>query len=78
MPLLLMACISAMVAASFVDGETCGVCSVRGGALAAGGEVVARVSRLMHPVRPLPTAAVAAICLAAALLVAAPVTLLVV
>jgi bla regulator protein blaR1 len=57
---------------------TAGTCPAPAGALAAGGEVVARVSRLMHPVRPLPTAAVAAICLAAALLVAAPVTLLVV
>jgi Zn-dependent protease with chaperone function len=49
------------------------------GALAGGaGEVAARVSRLLQPVRPLPGAAVAAICLAAALLVAAPITLLVV
>jgi Zn-dependent protease with chaperone function len=57
---------------------TAGTCPAPAGALAAGGEVVARVSRLMHPARPLPTAAVAAICLAAALLVAAPVALLVV
>jgi Zn-dependent protease with chaperone function len=48
------------------------------GTLAAGeGEVTARVSRLLHPARPLPAFAVAAICLAAALLVTAPVTLLV-
>ena len=55
--------------------------SVLGGdnAWAAGeGEVAARVTRLMLPVRPLPTAAVLAICLAAALLVAAPITLLVI
>jgi hypothetical protein len=31
----------------------------------------------MHPVRPLPPAAIAAICLASALLVATPVTLLI-
>jgi hypothetical protein len=36
------------------------------------------VTRLLQPVRPLPAVAVAAICLAAALLIAAPVTLLVV
>jgi Zn-dependent protease with chaperone function len=57
---------------------TAGTCPAPAGALAAGGEVAARVSRLMQPVRPLPTAAVAAICLAAALLVAAPIALLVV
>ncbi|MBV9205453.1 MAG: M56 family metallopeptidase [Actinobacteria bacterium] len=49
------------------------------GALAAAeGEVAARVTRLLQPVRPLPAAVIAGICLAAALLVAAPVTLLVV
>jgi hypothetical protein len=42
------------------------------------GEVAARVTRLLQPARPLPTAAVMAVCLAAALLVAAPVTLLIV
>jgi hypothetical protein len=42
------------------------------------GEVAARVTRLLQPVRPLPAAAVMAVCLAAALLVAAPVTLLIV
>jgi Zn-dependent protease with chaperone function len=58
---------------------TAGVCPAPAGALAAGeGEVAARVTRLLHPVRPLPAAAVLAICLASALLVAAPVTLLVV
>jgi Zn-dependent protease with chaperone function len=58
---------------------TAGVCPAPAGALAAGeGEVAARVTRLLHPGRPLPAAAVLAICLAAALLVAAPVTLLVV
>jgi hypothetical protein len=40
--------------------------------------VAARVTRLIQPVRPLPTAAVAAIRFAAALLVAAPITLLVI
>jgi bla regulator protein blaR1 len=58
---------------------TAGTCPAPEGALAAAeGEVVARVSRLLQPVRPLPTAAVLAICLAAALLVAAPITLLIV
>ena len=58
---------------------TAGICPAPAGALAAGeGEVAARVARLLHPVRPLPTVAVMAVCLAAALLVAAPVTLLLV
>jgi Zn-dependent protease with chaperone function len=58
---------------------TAGTYPAPAGALAAAeGEVVARVSRLLQPVRPLPTAAVLAICLAAALLVAAPITLLVI
>jgi Zn-dependent protease with chaperone function len=58
---------------------TAGACPAPAGALAAGqGEVAARVSRLLQPVRPLPTAAVLAICLAAALLVAAPITLLII
>jgi Zn-dependent protease with chaperone function len=58
---------------------TAGICPAPAGALAAAeGEVAARVSRLLQPVRPLPTAAVLAICLAAALLVAAPITLLIV
>ena len=58
---------------------TAGTCPAPAGALAAGeGEVAARVTRLLQPVRPLPAAAVLGICLAAALLVAAPVTLLVV
>jgi Zn-dependent protease with chaperone function len=58
---------------------TAGICPAPAGALAAGeGEVAARVTRLLKPVRPLPAAAVLAICLAAALLVAAPVTLLMV
>jgi Zn-dependent protease with chaperone function len=57
---------------------TAGACPAPAGTLAAGeGEVAARVARLLHPVRPLPPAAFAAICLAAALLVAAPVTLLI-
>ena len=57
---------------------TAGTCPAPAGALAAGeGEVAARVTRLLKPVRPLPTAVVLAICLASALLVAAPITLLV-
>ena len=58
---------------------TAGACPAPAGALAAAeGEVAARVTRLLQPVRPLPALAVASICLAAALLVAAPVTLLIV
>jgi Zn-dependent protease with chaperone function len=58
---------------------TAGTYPVPAGALAAAeGEVAARVTRLLQPVRPLPALAVASICLAAALLVAAPVTLLIV
>jgi Zn-dependent protease with chaperone function len=58
---------------------TAGPCPTPAGALpAAEGEMAARVARLLHPVRPLPAAAVAAICLAAALLAAAPVALLLV
>ena len=58
---------------------TAGACPAPAGALAVGeGEVAARVSRLLQPVRPLPTAAVLAICLGAALLMAVPITLLVI
>ena len=58
---------------------TAGTCPAPAGALAAAeGEVAARVTRLLQPVRPLPAAAVLAVCLAAALLVAAPITLLIV
>jgi Peptidase family M48 len=58
---------------------TAGACPAPAGALAAAeGEVAARVARLVQPVRPLPAAAVAAVCLTAAVLVAAPVTLLIV
>jgi len=66
---------------------TAGTCPAPAGALAVGGaaggtvgggEVAARVTRLLQPVRPLPSAAVAAICFAAVLLIAAPVTLLVI
>jgi len=58
---------------------TAGACPAPAGALAvAEGEMAARVARLLQPVRPLPTAAMLAVCLAAALLVAAPVTLLIV
>jgi hypothetical protein len=57
---------------------TAGACPAPAGTLAVGeGEVAARVARLLHPVRPLPPATIAAICLASALLVAAPVTLLI-
>jgi Zn-dependent protease with chaperone function len=48
------------------------------GTLAAGqGDVAARVTRLLQPVRPLPAAALVAICLVAALLVTVPITLLI-
>ena len=58
---------------------TAGTCPAPAGALAAAeGEVAARVTRLIQPLRPLPAVAVMAVCLAAALLVAAPVTLLIV
>jgi Zn-dependent protease with chaperone function len=58
---------------------TAGACPAPAGALAAAeGEVAARVTRLLQPVRPLPAAAIAAVCFAAALLVAAPVALLVI
>jgi Zn-dependent protease with chaperone function len=58
---------------------TAGACPAPAGALAAAeGEVAARVARLVRPARPLPKAAVVAVCLAAAVLVAAPVTLLIV
>jgi len=50
---------------------------VPAGALAvAESEVAARVTRLLHPVRPLPGPAVAAICLGAALIATAPLALL--
>jgi len=61
---------------------TAGICPAPAGALAVAegsdGEVAARVTRLLQPSRPLPAVAVMAVCLAAALLVAAPVTLLIV
>jgi bla regulator protein blaR1 len=58
---------------------TASACPVPAGALAATeGEVVARVARLLQPVRPLPFGAVAGICLAAGLLAAAPVALLII
>ena len=61
---------------------TAGTCPAPAGALAVAegseGEGAARVTRLLQPARPLPAAAVMAVCLAAALLVAAPVTLLIV
>jgi hypothetical protein len=58
---------------------TADTCPAPAGALAAGeGDMAARVARLLYPVRPLPVAASVAICLAAALLVAATLTLLVV
>jgi hypothetical protein len=56
-----------------------GTCPAPAGALAAAeGEMAARVARLLQPVRPLPAAALLAICLAAGLLVAVPIALLVV
>src|SRR5207247_9833419 len=61
---------------------TAGMCPAPAGALAVAegseGEVAARVTRLLQPAKPLPAVAVMAVCLAAALLVAAPVTLLIV
>jgi Zn-dependent protease with chaperone function len=58
---------------------TAGTCPAPTGALAAGeGDMAARVVRLLQPVRPLPAVASVAICLAAALLVAATLALLVV
>jgi hypothetical protein len=57
---------------------TAGACQAPAGALGAESEVAARVARLVQPVRPLPAIAVAAICLTAALLVAATVTLLII
>src|SRR5262245_7152677 len=61
---------------------TAGTCPAPAGALAVAegseGEVAARVTRLLQPARPLPAVAITAVCLAAALLVAAPVTLLIV
>ncbi len=58
---------------------TAGTCPAPAGALGAGeGDVAARVTRLLQPVRPLPTTVVLAICLASALLVAAPITLLII
>jgi hypothetical protein len=57
---------------------TAGACPAPAGALAVGeGDMAARVARLLQPARPLPAVASAAVCLAAALLVAATVGLLV-
>jgi len=57
---------------------TAGSCPAPAGALAAGeGDMTARVVRLLQPVRPLPAAASAAVCLAAGLLVAATMALLI-
>jgi Zn-dependent protease with chaperone function len=62
---------------------TAGACPAPAGTLAVApaageGEMTARVARLLRPARPLPPVAIAAICLASALLVAAPVTLLII
>ncbi len=58
---------------------TAGTCPAPAGALAAGeGDVAARVARLLQPVRPLPAAANASVCLTAGLLVAATIALLIV
>jgi Zn-dependent protease with chaperone function len=57
---------------------TAGTCPAPAGALAAGeGDIAARVARLLQPVRPLPAAANAAVCLTAGLLVTATVALLI-
>src|SRR5579863_30433 len=58
---------------------TAGACPAPAGALAAGeGDMAARVVRLLQPVRPLPAAASASVCLTAGLLVAATIALLIV
>ena len=58
---------------------TAGTCPAPAGALAAGeGDMAARVVRLLQPVRPLPAAASASVCLTAGLLVAATIALLIV
>lgn len=58
---------------------TAGACPAPAGALAAGeSDVAARVARLLQPVRPLPAAASASVCLTAGLLVAATIALLIV
>jgi Zn-dependent protease with chaperone function len=58
---------------------TAGTCPAPVGALAAGeGDMAARVTRLLQPVRPLPAAANMAVCLTAGLLVAATLGLLIV
>ena len=75
----LRGCPTRELVSALVRFGTADTCPAPAGALAAGeGEVAARVSRLLQPVRPLPTAAVLAICLAAALLMAVPITLLVI
>jgi Zn-dependent protease with chaperone function len=57
---------------------TASTCATPAGALAAAeGEMAARVARLLRPVRPRPAFAIAAICSAAGLLVAATVALLI-
>jgi hypothetical protein len=57
---------------------TAGTCPAPAGALAADeGDMAARVARLLQPVRPLPAAASAAVCLTAGLLVAATMALLI-
>jgi Zn-dependent protease with chaperone function len=58
---------------------TAGTCPAPAGALAADeGDMTARVARLLLPVRPLPAAASATVCLTAGLLVAATIALLIV
>ena len=75
----LRGCPARELVSALVRFGTADTCPAPAGALAAAeGEVAARVSRLLQPVRPLPTAAVLAICLAAALLMAVPITLLVI
>jgi Zn-dependent protease with chaperone function len=50
---------------------------VPAGALGVAGDLTARVDRLLRPARPLPTAAICAICAGAAFIAAAPAVLLV-
>jgi hypothetical protein len=75
----LRGCPARELVSALVRFGTAGTCPAPAGTLAAGeGEVAARVTRLLQPVRPLPALTILAICLAAALLVAAPITLLII
>ena len=75
----LRGCPARELVSALVRFGTAGTCPAPPAALAAGeGEVAARVTRLLQPARPLPAVALLAIFLAAALLVAVPITLLIV